>query len=113
MQLALGPDGAPCNNNRLATIDGARALGLDRTTGSLEAGKRADLAIVRLDAAHAEPGGDVFSRLVYACGARDVTDVMVDGAFVVRRREHQTVDVEAAVARARAEAKRLVARARI
>jgi cytosine/adenosine deaminase-related metal-dependent hydrolase len=142
VQLALGADGAPCNNNmdpwtelrhaallakvrtgvttlaarralELATIDGARALGLDRTTGSLETGKRADLAIVRLDAAHAEPGGDIFSRLVYACGARDVTDVMVDGAFVVRRREHQTLDVEATVARARAEAKRLVVRARI
>jgi cytosine/adenosine deaminase-related metal-dependent hydrolase len=142
VQLALGADGAPCNNNldpwlelrhaallakirtgvtslparralRLATIDGARALGLDAITGSLEAGKRADLAIVRLDAAHVEPGGDVFSRLVYACGARDVTDVMVDGALVVRAREHQTIDVDAVVARAREQAKRLVARARI
>jgi 5-methylthioadenosine/S-adenosylhomocysteine deaminase len=142
VQLALGADGAPCNNNldpwvelrhaallakvrtsvtslparrafRLATIDGARALGLDAVTGSLEAGKRADLAIVRLDAAHVEPGGDVFSRLVYACGARDVTDVMVDGALVVRKREHRTIDVDAAVARAREQAKRLVARARI
>jgi 5-methylthioadenosine/S-adenosylhomocysteine deaminase len=142
VQLALGADGAPCNNNldpwlemrhaallakirtsvtslparralRLATIDGARALGLDTITGSLEAGKRADLAIVRLDAAHVEPGGDVFSRLVYACGARDVTDVMVDGALVVRKREHQTIDVDATVVRAREQAKRLVSRARI
>src|SRR5262249_28534990 len=116
--LALGADGAPCNNNldawtemrhaallakvrcgaqslparralRLATIDGARALGLDDRVGSIEPGKRADLAIVRLDGVHAEPGGDVFSRLVYACGARDVAHVLVDGAVIVKNGEHQ------------------------
>ena len=105
VQLALGADGAPCNNNldawtelrhaallskvrtgvtslparralRLATIDGARALGLDALVGSLEPGKRADLVVVRIDGPHVEPGGDVFSRLVYACGARDVVHVM-------------------------------------
>jgi cytosine/adenosine deaminase-related metal-dependent hydrolase len=138
--LALGADGAPCNNNldawtelrhaallakvrtgvtslparralRLATIDGARALGLDAVTGSLEAGKRADVAVVRIDAAHVEPGGDVFSRLVYACQARDVVHVMVDGELVVKAGEHQRLDVEAVTARARTQAKRLVSRA--
>src|SRR4029077_1283666 len=113
VQLALGADGAPCNNNldpwtelqhaallakvrtgvttlparralRLATIDGARALSLDGVTGSLEVGKRADVVVVRLDGAHVEPGGDVFSRLVYACTARDVRHVLVDGEHVVR-----------------------------
>jgi cytosine/adenosine deaminase-related metal-dependent hydrolase len=140
--LALGADGAPCNNNldawtelrhaallakvrssvaslpaarafRLATIDGARALGLQDQVGSLEVGKRADVAVVRLDGAHAEPGGDVFSRLVYACGARDVEHVMVDGELVVKRREHQRLDVERAKARAREQARKLVARARL
>jgi cytosine/adenosine deaminase-related metal-dependent hydrolase len=140
--LALGADGAPCNNNmdpwvelrhaallakirtgvttlaakralRLATIDGARALGLDAVSGSIEVGKRADLAVVRIDGVHAEPGGDVFSRLVYACGARDVTDVMIDGELVVRRREHQRFDVEAVARRARTAAARLRARAGI
>ncbi|HEY8041940.1 MAG TPA: 5'-deoxyadenosine deaminase [Polyangiaceae bacterium] len=140
--LALGADGAPCNNNldawtelrhaallakvrtgvsalparrafRLATIDGARALGLDALIGSLEPGKRADLAVVRLDAAHVEPGGDVFSRLVYACGARDVVHVLVDGRLVVKDREHQTLDVQRVTARAREAATTLVARARL
>ncbi len=140
VQLALGADGAPCNNNldawtelrhaallakirtgvttlpaaralRLATIDGARALGLDTLVGSVEPGKRADLAVVRLDGAHVEPGGDVFSRLVYACGARDVTHVLVDGRFVVSDREHRTLDAEAVKARARTQARKLVARA--
>jgi 5-methylthioadenosine/S-adenosylhomocysteine deaminase len=138
--LALGADGAPCNNNldawtelrhaallakvrtgvvslparrafRLATIDGARALGLGDVIGSLEVGKRADLAVVRIDGAHVEPGGDVFSRLVYACTARDVEHVLVDGELVVRSREHQRLDAEQVKARARAEARKLTARA--
>jgi 5-methylthioadenosine/S-adenosylhomocysteine deaminase len=138
--LALGADGAPCNNNldawtelrhaallakvrssvtslaaarafRLATIDGARALGLDGQVGSLEVGKRADIVVVRLDGPHAEPGGDVFSRLVYACGARDVEHVMIDGELVVKHREHQRLDVQRIKARAREQARKLVARA--
>jgi cytosine/adenosine deaminase-related metal-dependent hydrolase len=142
VQLALGADGAPCNNNldawtelrhaallakvrtgvtslparrafRLATIDGARALGLDALIGSIEPGKRADLAVVRLDGAHVEPGGDVFSRLVYACGARDVEHVLVDGERVVAHREHRRLDVERVKARAREQARKLVARAGI
>ena len=142
VQLAIGADGAPCNNNldpwtelrhaallakvrtgittlparrafKLATIDGARALGIDGLVGSLEKGKRADLAIVRLDGPHVEPGGDVFSRLVYACTARDVRDVMIDGELVVKNGEHQRLDRDAVLARARAQAKKLVARARL
>jgi cytosine/adenosine deaminase-related metal-dependent hydrolase len=138
--LGLGADGAPCNNNldpwmelrhaallakwrtgttavparralRLATIDGARALGLDGVTGSLEPGKKADFAVVRLDGAHAEPGGDVFSRLVYACAARDVRHVAVDGALVVENGEHRRLDLAEVVARARREAKRVRGRA--
>ncbi len=138
--LALGADGAPCNNNldawtelrhaallakvrtgvttlparralRLATIDGARALGLDGITGSIEPGKRADLAVVRVDGAHVEPGGDVFSRLVYACTSRDVEHVFVDGRHVVKAREHQLLDGEAVVAKARAQARKLSLRA--
>jgi 5-methylthioadenosine/S-adenosylhomocysteine deaminase len=140
--LALGADGAPCNNNldpwielrhaallakvrsgvtafparralRLATIDGARALGLDAVTGSIEPGKRADIMVVDLGGAHVEPAGDVFSRLVYACGARDVRHVVIDGALVVKDREHLTIDVERAIAEARVQVKRLRARAGI
>jgi cytosine/adenosine deaminase-related metal-dependent hydrolase len=138
--LALGADGAPCNNNmdpwtelrhaallakvrtgttslparralRLATIDGARALGLGDVTGSLEPGKYADFVVVRLDQPHAEPGGDVYSKLVYACTARDVVHVAVDGRLLVLRGEHQRFDPEAVAARARSEARKVVLRA--
>lgn len=142
VQLALGADGAPCNNNldpwvelrhaallakvrtattalpparafRLATIDGAKALGIDYFTGSLEVGKRADVIVVRTDGPHVEPGGDVYSRLVYACTSRDVEQVFVDGVHVVRNGEHQLLDRESVLARARSESKKLIARAKI
>jgi cytosine/adenosine deaminase-related metal-dependent hydrolase len=142
VQLALGADGAPCNNNMdpwtelrhaallakvrtgvttlparralmLATIDGARALSLDKVTGSIEVGKRGDLAVVRIDGVHAEPGGDVFSRLVYACGARDVVHVLVDGEPLVRDGESTRFDSSEVTARARTEASKVRARARL
>jgi 5-methylthioadenosine/S-adenosylhomocysteine deaminase len=96
---------------RLATIDGARALGLGDVTGSIEVGKRADVAIVRLDGAHAEPGGDVYSKLVYACSSRDVEHVLVDGEHVVRFGEHEKLDAERVLAHAREEAHKLQKRA--
>jgi cytosine/adenosine deaminase-related metal-dependent hydrolase len=60
---------------------------------------------------HAEPGGDVFSRLVYACAARDVVHGMVDGQIVVKDGQHVRLDADRVKARARALARRLVARA--
>jgi cytosine/adenosine deaminase-related metal-dependent hydrolase len=57
------------------------------------------------------PGGDVFSKLVYACGARDVVDVMVDGELLVRRGELTRVDAARVAARARERARDLVGRA--
>ncbi|MCW5833533.1 MAG: amidohydrolase family protein [Labilithrix sp.] len=140
VQVALGADGAPCNNNldpwvelrhaallakvrtgvttlparralELATIEGARALGIDGEVGSLEIGKRADLVIVRTDGPHIEPGGDAWSRLVYGCTSRDVVHVLVDGELVVRDGEHTRLDHDRVLSRARSQAKRLVARA--
>ena len=96
---------------RLATIDGARALGLDDRIGKIAPNYEADLAIVRLDGPHIEPGGDVHSRLVYAATARDVIHVFVRGEEVVRHGEHLRLDTERVLARAREEAKLLAARA--
>jgi cytosine/adenosine deaminase-related metal-dependent hydrolase len=138
--VALGADGAPCNNNldgwtelrhaallakvrsgtttlparealRMATIDGATALGLETVTGSLEVGKRADAVVVETGGAHCEPGGDVVTRLVYAAQSRDVRHVVVDGRVVLRGRELQTLDEGAVVAHARVQAQRAAARA--
>ncbi|HWB98593.1 MAG TPA: amidohydrolase family protein, partial [Bryobacteraceae bacterium] len=68
----------------MATIGGARALGMEKDIGSLEAGKRADLITVRLDRANAAPLYNVISQMVYALKGSDVQDVMINGRPVVR-----------------------------
>jgi 5-methylthioadenosine/S-adenosylhomocysteine deaminase len=76
----------------MATIRGARALGLEKEIGSLEAGKRADAILIGLDAPHAEPMYNVYSQLVYALKGCDVRDVMVNGRMLVRDRRALTLD---------------------
>ena len=67
----------------MATIGGARALGMEKEIGSLETGKRADLILIRTDRPNAAPLYDVVSQMVYALKASDVRDVMVNGRPVV------------------------------
>ena len=76
----------------MATLRGARALGMEREIGSLEAGKRADLIVVGLNEANAVPIYSVYSQLVYALKASDVQDVIVNGKIVVRQRRALTLN---------------------
>lgn len=76
----------------IATIGGARALGLEKQLGSIEPGKKADLITVRLGEPHAVPMYDVYSQMVYALKGSDVSDVMVSGRLVVRDRRVLTLD---------------------
>ncbi|EGD41692.1 amidohydrolase [Nocardioidaceae bacterium Broad-1] len=69
---------------RAATIDGARAAGLDREVGTLEVGKRADLILVRTAEHHLSPLLDPVKTVVVQAGAGDVELVMVDGRIVKR-----------------------------
>jgi len=85
----------------MATVLGARALGLEKEIGSLEAGKRADLITVRLEGPHALPLYDLYSHMVYALKAGDIQDVMVNGRWVVRERRSLTLDAGQILARAR------------
>jgi 5-methylthioadenosine/S-adenosylhomocysteine deaminase len=85
----------------MATIRGARALGLEREIGSLEAGKRADLISVRIDRPHAVPLYSVYSQLVYALKGSDVQDVMVNGRAVVRDHHVVTLNTKEVLAKAR------------
>ena len=68
----------------MATITGARALHMDSMIGSIETGKRADVIMIRLNEPHAVPMYNVYSQLVYALKASDVSDVMVNGRVIVR-----------------------------
>ncbi|MDR2240128.1 MAG: TRZ/ATZ family hydrolase [Zoogloeaceae bacterium] len=68
---------------RMATLNGAAALGLDRRIGSIEAGKAADLCAVRLDAPETRPCFDPASHLIYAAGREHVSHVWVNGRLQV------------------------------
>jgi 5-methylthioadenosine/S-adenosylhomocysteine deaminase len=81
----------------MATRGGARALGIDKLIGSLEVGKRADVAVVDLDGLHVIPKFDrnpdaVYSQLVYAAKSNDVRDVWVNGQALMRQRRLLTLD---------------------
>jgi 5-methylthioadenosine/S-adenosylhomocysteine deaminase len=142
VSVSLGADGAACNNRldmftemrtaallqkiargtealparrvlRMATIDGARALGLADEIGSLEAGKRADLCIVDLERLHLTPRPDLVSTLVYAAEAGDVRTVVVDGELVMRDGELKTLNEREVLAESRSQAEALFSRARV
>ena len=77
---------------RMATIDGARALGLDRQIGSLEAGKRADLIVVSMRSARQTPIYDPLSHLVYVTRGDDVRTTVVNGRVLMRDRRVLTLN---------------------
>ncbi len=126
--LALGADGAPCNNRlsifhemslaatlhslrhgptvitagqvlAMATRDGAAALHLSGEVGTLEPGKAADIAVIDLGGWSLRPGGHPASRIVFGASARDVRHVLVGGETVVLDGHLQTVDEAEAGAR--------------
>jgi 5-methylthioadenosine/S-adenosylhomocysteine deaminase len=137
-RVALGADGAPCNNRldafeemrlaaliqkprlgpdampaatvlELATLGGARALGLEREIGSIEVGKRADLVALDLSGPHGQPAdAEIASRLVYAARAADVRHVLVDGRIVVRAGRLLTADLAEIRDKSNVAARRLV-----
>jgi 5-methylthioadenosine/S-adenosylhomocysteine deaminase len=93
---ALGAAGAL----EMATIRGARALGMEKEIGSLEVGKRADMITVRIDRPHAAPMYDPVSQMVYALKGSDVRDVMVNGKVVVRNGGALTLNAAQILAKA-------------
>ena len=87
---------------RMATIDGAKALGLDREIGSLEKGKRADLIVVSMSGARQTPMYDPYSHLVYVTRGDDVQTTIVNGRIVMRDRRVTTMNEAAVLEEARA-----------
>jgi len=141
ISVSLGADGAPCNNRldmftemrtaallqkvlqgpevlpaartlRMATIDGARALGLEKEIGSIEVGKRADVIVVDLDRPHSSPRrDDVCSALVYSAQPSDVRAAIIDGQIVMREGKLLTLDEASVIEEANRDASALAARA--
>ena len=141
ISVSLGADGAACNNRldmftemrtaallqkalhgpevlpaaralRMATLEGARALGLEKEIGSLEIGKRADVIVVDLAQSHSSPQrDDVVSALVYSAGSSDVRTTIIDGRVVMRAGQLLTLNEADVIAEANREASALTKRA--
>jgi len=124
MTVSLGTDGAASNNNldmfeemrlaslihkgntldplavsaeqalAMATVEGAKSLGLDAVIGTLEAGKEADFIVVQPTQPHWQPLYDPVSHLVYSARAEDVLDVYVQGKPIMLNRQLTTLDEE-------------------
>lgn len=86
---------------RMATIEGARTLGMDKITGSLEAGKKADIIIIGLNKPHLTPLYNEYSHLVYAAGGSDVDTVIINGKLVMENRRLLTIDENAVMQKVR------------
>jgi 5-methylthioadenosine/S-adenosylhomocysteine deaminase len=96
----------------MATIGGARALHLGDLTGSLESGKRADVAVVGLQHLHNTPHFSrdpeaVYAQLIYAAKGSDVRDVMCQGRWLMRERELLTLDEQALIGEAAVVARKI------
>ena len=83
---------------RMATLEGAKVLGLDTEIGSIETGKKADLVRIDLAAPRLHPVYDPYATLVFAAMPSDVRDVMVDGRWLMRDREVKTLEQQKVVA---------------
>jgi 5-methylthioadenosine/S-adenosylhomocysteine deaminase len=124
VNVALGTDGSASNNNvnlfeemhlaalvnkavtedaesvpaqqvlRMATINGAKALGLENEIGSLEVGKRADLILLDANKPHYFPRHNPVSSIAYSAQAADVSTVLVNGKVLMENYELKTIDVE-------------------
>jgi 5-methylthioadenosine/S-adenosylhomocysteine deaminase len=138
--VSIGADGAPCNNNmnifeemrlaalvqkyrlhdakalpaqkvvEMATIGGARTVGMEKEIGSLEAGKKADIILLDLEKLHSVPSGNIYGQLVYSARPENVETVIVDGAILMRDQKLQTIDSEWLPVEAEEQLARLVKR---
>jgi len=94
----------------MATINGARTLGLENEIGSLEVGKKADLIILNLNHVHSVPGTDLYARIVYSARPENVETVMIDGQLVMQQKQLLTLDEARIVRESQPASKRLLTR---
>ena len=90
---------------KMATIEGAKALGLSHETGSLETGKKADIIIIDTHKPHLTPMYNPFSHLVYAARGQDVSHAIINGRLVMENRQLLTLDLKEVIAKAMEKAK--------
>lgn len=143
LNVSLGCDGAPSNTNmdllrdlrtashaarllhktrnvmksetvlEMATINGAKALGIDNLVGSIEPGKRADFIIINTDAPHLQPVWNPVSTVVFGCQGSDVDTVVIDGKIIMKNRKVLTMDEERIIEDVKQRFKQVAERAEI
>jgi len=95
---------------KMATIDGARVLGLEKMVGTLEAGKKADVILLDFKKPHLTPAHDPYANMVYSAHGSDVDTVIVDGKVLMENREVKTLDEEEVMLKAQKTATNLLKR---
>lgn len=137
IKVGLGTDGSASNNNldmfqemdtlsktqkiktmdpsvmdaktvvKMATIDGAKVLGMEREIGSIEAGKKADIIVLDFKKPHLTPLYNPYSHLVYSADGADVKHSIINGRIVMENRELLSIDLNEVIEKANMEAKRV------
>ena len=77
---------------KMATIEGAKILGLDNEIGTIEEGKKADIILININKSHLYPINDICSNLVYSATGQDVDTVIIDGKIIMENRQLQNID---------------------
>jgi len=141
VNVTLGTDGGPSNNTydmvremkiaallqpvikldpkalsaeeviEMATIRGAKALGIDHLVGSLEVGKRADIITINYWQPHLQPLNNPVAHIVFAASGHDVSDVIIDGKLIMLDRKVLTIDEEEVLRKAEKASRSLFERA--
>lgn len=93
---------------KMATIDGAKVLGMDDQIGSLEPGKKADMIFIKTDKLHMCPENDVCANIVYSANGADVETVIIDGKIIMQNRKMINLDEKQVMKQVKKIAKRLL-----
>jgi 5-methylthioadenosine/S-adenosylhomocysteine deaminase len=95
---------------KMATVNGAKALGIADVTGSLEVGKKADIILIDFNKPHLKPLHDVFASIVYSAKGSDVDTVVIDGKILMKKRQMKTLDERSVMEKAEETALNLLSR---
>lgn len=93
---------------KMATIDGAKVLGMDDQIGSLEPGKKADMIFIKTDKLHMCPENDICANIVYSANGADVETVIIDGKIIMQNRKMINLDEKQVMKQVKKIAKRLL-----
>ena len=93
---------------KMATIEGAKVLGMEDEIGTLEPGKKADMIFIKTDKLHLCPENDVCANLVYSANGADIESVMIDGKIIMQNRKMVNLDEKEVIRQVKKIAKRLL-----